>query len=71
MKKHDSSADEIADLQRKTEEIEAEKNARKLERERKRLEKIAAKRRANQERAVAPILLLITIVIGVLLLIFR
>jgi hypothetical protein len=63
-KSHD---DEISDLQRRTEEVEAAKREKQREREHKRLLKEHAARQASRERMVAPVMLGLTVVLAAVL----
>lgn len=65
------SPDEATDLMRRTEEIEAEKEARRMEREERKREKDRAKRRQFLEKLVAPFILLLSIVLSLGFLWFR
>ena len=58
-------------FRRHAEEVEAEKDRKRAEREAKKREKELKKQREKQEKLVAPILLLITILIAMVLYAFR
>ncbi len=58
-------------FRRHAEEIESEKERKRAEREAKKKEKELKKKREKQEKLVAPILLLITILIAMMLYAFR
>lgn len=62
---------EAEDIIARTEEIEADKEAKKLEREQRRLEKELKKKREFQEKLVAPILLIVSIIVSVIFLALR
>jgi len=53
---------QLDQLQKTTEEIEAEKEAKRLAREEKKFQKEVEKKRKRKERLIAPLLLLITVV---------
>ncbi len=60
------STNEAQDVLRRTEEIEAHKSARQKEREEKKRKKAEAEKRAVTEKLIAPILLILTIFISLI-----
>jgi hypothetical protein len=62
---------EAEELQRSTEEIEAEKERKRLLREEKKFHKLQAKKRKRLERFLAPIFLGLTIVISLIIYFIR
>lgn len=59
--------EQLDDLQQTTEEIEAEKEAKRLAREERKFLKEVEKKRKQRERFIAPILLIISIIISLIL----
>jgi cytoskeletal protein RodZ len=59
--------DQLDDLQKSTEEVEAEKEAKRLAREEKRFHKEVEKKRKQKERFIAPLLLVITMLVSFVL----
>ena len=64
MKKKNDEASQIADLEKKTAEIEAEKEQKKFERDERKFRKLQEKKRQRLERLVAPILLILTLLVS-------
>ena len=60
----------IAELQQRTEEIEAEKRLKKREREERRLKREKAKRQQVWEKLIAPIILGLTILVSLIVYFF-
>ncbi len=60
----DKAAEQLRKL---TEEIEEEKKQKKKEREQRKKEKLAAQKRETREKWVAPVLLVVTALISLLL----
>jgi hypothetical protein len=58
---------QLDELQRSTEEIEAEKEAKRFAREERKFLKEAEKKRKQRQRFIAPILLILTIIISFIL----
>ena len=67
MKDNGISNQEIKELQNKTVEIEQRRQEQKLERLKRKKEKELKKRREFQAKLVAPVLLILTILISLLL----
>ncbi|MBW7943983.1 hypothetical protein H3C70_01130 [Patescibacteria group bacterium] len=59
--------DQLDELQRNTEEVEAEKEAKRLAREERKFLKDTERKRKQKERFVAPVLLILTIAISLVL----
>ncbi len=62
--------DQIDELKKNTEEVEAEKAAKKLAREERAFHKSVEQKRKQQERWIAPALLLLTLLISYLIALF-
>lgn len=62
---------DLEKFRRKASEIEAEKEQKRFERETKKRERELKRKKAQQEKLVAPVLLLITILIAIMLYAFR
>jgi hypothetical protein len=60
------TAEELEEIAERTERIEEEKEAKRLAREEKKFQKELAKKRATQEKFVAPILLIVTILVSII-----
>lgn len=59
--------EQLDELQKTTEEIEAEKEAKRLAREERKFLKEVEKKRKQKERFVAPLLLIISIIVSLVL----
>lgn len=59
--------DQIAELERRTAATEAEKRRKRLAREERQFRKAVSEKRQRQERWVAPVLLLLTLLISYVL----
>jgi hypothetical protein len=62
--------DVVAELEQATDEVESEKERRKFEREERKFLKEHQKKSKQQERWVAPVLLILTVVISYFVFIF-